>query len=140
VNWSAEQECFQGVAMELAEFYAIKPANIEALALVEAMQKPSSSSDTDETKPLYPVHFIKQNKDDHPLHRAIQFTAAHPESYLFGKEYPESSSAARYYIAQEVEAFFQEYCKMSPNQRIFGIANFVCFFVDFFCLLLLIWF
>eukprot|EP01117_Protostelium_nocturnum_P019953 TRINITY_DN877_c0_g2_i1.p1 TRINITY_DN877_c0_g2~~TRINITY_DN877_c0_g2_i1.p1 ORF type:complete len:1104 (+),score=379.04 TRINITY_DN877_c0_g2_i1:496-3312(+) len=120
VNWEEEEACFQGISRELAEFYAIEAGEEdEAISGSQYVSKPTESSKSKESFefPSGGVVYSKQNKDDHPLQRALEFSSNHPEGYVWART--NDNTTARTYVVQPVEEFYALYSQMSLMNRVY---------------------
>ncbi|PRP78876.1 putative ATPase [Planoprotostelium fungivorum] len=122
VNWDEEQECFDGVCRCLASLNAMGTDREEDVtAPSQSIQTPMITTASTPTKEVqtqvkYPQTFQKRDKEDHPMNRALEFSVVHPEAYLWAKPYGTFGSA-RYYIAQPVQDFYQDYLDMVAADR-----------------------
>lgn len=103
--------------MQFSEFYAMR---LEDQVEFNLKNNPGKSkSRASQSKSNYPVIFSKQDPEDHPLQRALDFQLENPDSYIFAKPYGQAGSG-RNFFAQDVEGFVRMYCQLPPNERIHG--------------------
>lgn len=62
----------------------------------------------------------KQDRDDRPLHRALEHCSRNRDAYLWAREYPDQHTGQRYYIGQDVQSFFRLYSQMDASERDYG--------------------
>jgi DNA mismatch repair protein MLH1 len=116
IVWNDERQCFHSMAIALANFYAPSTASL----WTEYRDVPASSKR---------FTFTRRGNGDKPLERALAAVRDNPALYLLAKPHRSSSAAApsqsppaiaaraRYFVAQTIDDFYDDYRKRAPTDR-----------------------